>query len=73
MAYVVAGFVGVLIAFVIWFIGARWVAASVLWTESRFPRLVGSRRLRLSEIIACGLLVLACFAIAFWVARMLIH
>ena len=72
MTYVIAGIVAVLVCFVLWFIASRWLAASILWTESRYPHLAGSRGLRVGEIIACGLLVLACLALAFWVARLLI-
>jgi hypothetical protein len=71
--YVVAGLVGIFLAFALWFIAARWVVASVLWAESRYPHLAGSKALRVGEAIACGLLVLACFVIAFWVARLLVN
>jgi hypothetical protein len=73
VTYVVAGIVGVFIAFMLWFIAARWIAASILWAESRYPHLVGSKGLRVGEIIACTALVIACFTLAFWIARMLVH
>lgn len=72
MVYVIAAILGLLIAFTLWFITARWIAASIVWFEARYPHLTGSRGVRLSEIVACGLLVIACFAVAFWVARLLV-
>lgn len=72
MVYVIAAILGLLIAFALWFIMARWIAASLLWFESRYPNLIGSRGVRMSEIVACSVLVIACFAIAFWVARLLV-
>jgi hypothetical protein len=73
MVYVIAVIVGLFIAFILWFILARWIAASIIWVESRYPHLLGSRGVRVSEIVACGLLVVACLAIAFWLARLLVR
>ena len=50
-----------------WFTASHWLASSILWAENRFPRLIGSKRLRVYEVMICGLLVVACFAIAVWV------
>lgn len=73
MIYVIAVILGLFIAFILWFIGARWIAASIVWVESRYPHLLGTRAMRVSEIIASGLLVAACFAIAFWLAWLLVR
>jgi hypothetical protein len=72
VSYVIAGILGVFIAFILWFIAARWIAATILWAESRYPHLADSKGLRVGEIIACGALVLACFVVAFLVARLLV-
>jgi hypothetical protein len=55
---------GLFAGLIMWFTASHWLASSVLWAENRFPRLIGSKRLRVYEIVICGLLVLACFAIA---------
>jgi hypothetical protein len=47
------------------------IETSIEWVEEHRPELVGSKRLRLGEAIACGALVLASFALAFWIARLL--
>ena len=73
MVYVIAVILGLFIAFILWFVMARWIAASIVWVESRYPHLIGSRGMRVSEVVACGLLVLACFAIAFWIAQLLVR
>jgi len=41
------------------------------WIEDRRPELVGSKGLRVGEAVACGALVLATFALAFWIIRLL--
>jgi hypothetical protein len=58
---------GLFAGLIIWFTGSHWLASSILWAEDRYPRLIGSRRLRVYEIVLCGLLVLGCFALAFWI------
>ncbi|HKY04961.1 MAG TPA: hypothetical protein VJQ56_08725 [Blastocatellia bacterium] len=73
MVYVIAVILGLFIAFILWFVMARWIAASIVWVESRYPHLLGSRGMRVSEAVACGLLVIACFAIAFWIAQLLVR
>ncbi|HXG94970.1 MAG TPA: hypothetical protein VNN73_21705 [Blastocatellia bacterium] len=73
MSYFIAGFIGLVVGFIVWFIASRWIASSILWVESRYPRLVGSKSMRAGEIIATGALVLACLALAFWIARLLVQ
>jgi hypothetical protein len=58
---------GLFAGLVMWFTASHWLASSIIWAEDRLPRLIGSKRLRVYEIVICGLLVLACFAIAVWV------
>ena len=70
--YFVAGVTGGVAGFVLWIVTSHWVASIIIWAESRYPRLIGSRGLRASEIIVCGLQVLAAFALAFWIARLMI-
>lgn len=53
-----------------WFTVSHWVASSILWAENRYPMLVGSKRLRIYEVVICGLLVLVCLAIAVWIMRL---
>ena len=70
--YFVAGVTGGVAGFVLWIVTSHWVASIIIWAEGRYPRLIGSRGLRASEIIVCGLQVLAAFALAFWIARLMI-
>jgi hypothetical protein len=58
---------GLFAGLIMWFTGSHWLASSILWAEDRYPKLIGSKGLRVYEVIICGLLVLGCFAIAAWV------
>jgi hypothetical protein len=69
--YLVATIAGLTVAVIVWFLVSHWIETSIEWIEDRRPELVGSRRLRLGEAIACGVLVLASFALAFWITRLL--
>jgi len=66
--FIAAG-LGLFVGLSLWFTASHWLAASIFWAEARFPRLVGSKSLRVYEAIICGLLVLGCFAVAFWVMQ----
>lgn len=59
--------------FCLWFITSPFVASVILWAESRYPRLVDSRGMKVSEILLCGLQVLACFVLALWIALLIIQ
>ncbi len=69
--YFVAALIGFLGGFIVWFIVSYALARSIMWIEARNPQLVGSKGMRAGEIIACGLIVLGCIALAFWIALVL--
>lgn len=69
--YILAGIAGLIAGTIVWFIASHWIASSITWVEDRRPVLVGSKRLRFGEAIACLALFLACFALAFWIMRLL--
>lgn len=69
--YFLATIAGLTIAIIVWFLASHWIETSLAWVEDHRPELVGSRRLRVGEAVACGALVLASFALAFWIARLL--
>ncbi|HKP86059.1 MAG TPA: hypothetical protein VJZ26_08185 [Blastocatellia bacterium] len=69
--YFIAGVTGIAAGFSLWFITSPWVASSILWAESRYPHLIGTKSFRAGEIIICGLQVLAAAALALWVARLI--
>jgi hypothetical protein len=54
------------------FLASPVIASSIEWVENRRPDLVGSKQLRVGEAVACGALVLATFALAFWIVRLLV-
>jgi hypothetical protein len=68
----IAAGLGLIAGLIVWCTGSHWLASSILWAESHYPRLVGSKRLRVYEIAICGLLVVGCFAIAVWVMRLIV-
>jgi hypothetical protein len=68
--FIAAG-VGLFAGLTLWFAASHWLASSIFWAEARFPKLVGSKSLRVYEAIICGLLVLGCFAVAFWIMEMI--
>jgi hypothetical protein len=69
--YVLAIIAGLTASVTVWFLASRWIAAWITWVEDRRPDLVGSKQLRVGEAVACGALVLATFALAFWIVRLL--
>jgi len=69
--YVLAIIVGLTIGITVWFLASHWIASSITWVEDRRPELVGSTQLRVGEAVACGAVVLASFALAFWIIRAL--
>ncbi len=69
--YFLATIAGLAIAVIVWFLASHWIAMSMAWVEDRRPELVGSTTLRVGEVIVCGALVVATFALAFWIARLL--
>jgi ABC-type phosphate transport system permease subunit len=70
--YFLAAIPAVIIGIVVWFLASPAIAASIEWVENRRPDLVGSKQLRVGEAVACGALVLATFALAFWIVRLLV-
>ncbi len=58
-------------AFVSWMVTSHAVAASIIWAEARYPRLAGTKGMRAGEAALCGLVVLLCFALAFWIAQLI--
>jgi hypothetical protein len=69
--YILAIIAGLTIGITIWFLASHWIASSITWIEDRHPELAGSKQLRVGEAIACGALVVATFALAFWIIRLL--
>jgi hypothetical protein len=69
--YLLAVIAGVTTGITVWFFASHWIASWIAWVEDRRPELVGSKRLRVGEAVACGALVLATFALAFWIVRLL--
>lgn len=70
--YIVAAAVGILVAFTAWLITSHAVAASIVWAETRYPQLAGTKAMRVGEAALCGIVVLLCFIFAFWVAHLLV-
>ena len=71
--YFVIGIITLAISICLWFVSSPLVASFVLWAESRYPQMVESKSMKASEIILCGLQVLACFALALWVTLRMIQ
>ena len=69
--YFLAVIAGLTVGIIVWFFASHWIASSITWVEDRRPEMVGSKQLRIGEAVACGALVLACVALAFWIARLL--
>lgn len=69
--YLLAIIAGLTVGVVVWFLASHWIASSIAWVEDRHPELIGSRQLRVGEVVACGALVLASFALALWIMRIL--
>ena len=66
--YFVSAIIGLAAGILVWLTVSHWIAASITRAEGRNPALVGSRRVRVSEAVACGTLFFACLALAFWIA-----
>ena len=69
--YILASIAGLTIAVIVWFLASHLIETSIEWVEDHRPELAGSKRLRVGEAIVCGALVLASFALAFWLTRLL--
>lgn len=70
--FIIAAPVGFAAGVIMWYITSRWIASMIFWVEHRYPQAVGTRAIKVSEVVACGLQVLACLALAFWIARLMI-
>jgi hypothetical protein len=68
---VLAVIVGLTIGVIVWFLASHWIASSITWVEDRQPEMVGSKQLKVGEVVACCALVLACSALALWIIRIL--
>ena len=66
--YFISAIIGLAVGVLIWITLSHWIATSITWAESRHPHLVGSRRIRIGEAVACGALFFGCLALAFWIA-----
>jgi hypothetical protein len=71
--YFVIGVITLALGFCLWFVTSPFVASFILWAESRYPQLVESKGMKASEIVLCGLQVLACFVLALWIALLIIQ
>lgn len=54
-----------------WLFASHWIAVSIARAEDRRPQLAGSRQLRAAEAVACGVVFLACLALASWLTWMM--
>ena len=70
--FIIAAPVGFAVGVIVWYITSRWIASTIFRVEQRYPQLIGTRAIKVSEILVCGLQVLACLALAFWIARLMI-
>lgn len=70
--YFIAIITGLVVGTLVWIVASHWIASWITGTETRQPHLFGSRRLRANEVIACGLLFIACLALAFFIARAMV-
>lgn len=69
---VITGLIGFAFGVVLWFITSRFIVSSIFWVEEHYPQMVGTRIIRVSEMVVCGLHVFACMALAFWLARLMV-
>jgi len=69
---IIAGLVGLAAGVIIWYITSRWIAASIFWVEQRYPQVIGTRTIRVSEAVVCGLQVLVSLALGFFIARLMV-
>jgi hypothetical protein len=70
--YALAAIAGLVVGVIVWVLASHWIASSIAWVEDHRPELVGSIRLRVGEVIACGALFLGCLGLAFWLIRWLL-
>jgi hypothetical protein len=70
--YFLSGIIGIAIALIAWFMITYFIARAITLIETRHPELTGSRAIRVGEILACAVTVVASLALAFWVARLLV-
>lgn len=69
---VIVGLVGFAIGVALWFITSPFIVSSIFWVEKHYPQMIGTRMIRVSEVVVCGLQVFACMALAFWIARWMV-
>lgn len=69
--HLLAAITGLTAGVIAWLIGSHWIAVAIARVEDRRPDLIGSRQLRAAEAVACGVLFLACFALASWLGRVI--
>jgi hypothetical protein len=70
--YVITGLAGLTAGVTVWYITSRWIASSIFWVEHRYPQMIGTKTIKVSEVIVCSLQVLASMALAFWIARLML-
>ena len=71
--YFVIGIITLALGFCLWFVTSPFIASFILWAENRYPQMVESKSMKASEIVLCGLQVLACFVLALWIALLIIQ
>ncbi len=69
--YFIAVVLGLATCLVVWYISSIAIAHSITWTETRHPQLAGSTRVRVGEILACGVAFAGSILIGFWIASLL--
>jgi hypothetical protein len=70
--HIIAALIGIAIGVIFWVITSPWVVLTIFWVEQRYPQVVGTRAIRISEAVVCGLQVFACLGSAFWIALLMV-
>ena len=70
--HIIAALIGIAIGFIFWVITSPWVVLTIFWVEQHYPQVVGTRAIRISEAVVCGLQVFACMGLAFWIALLMV-
>ena len=66
--YFLSAIIGLAAGISVWLTGLTGSRFRSRGPKAENPALVGSRRLRIGEAVACGALFFACLALAFWIA-----
>jgi len=70
--HIIAALIGIAIGVIFWIITSPWVVMTIFWVEQHYPQVVGTRAIRISEAVVCGLQVFSCMGLAFWIALLMV-